>query len=93
MNRNEREVAFRQRGDEVDMWVERDCAPFDDYVCGVLRKDEQGFFRFHPRTGVMMHCKLLREVALEVSRLNTLDFIRSTEKETTTPSEIQHHPV
>ena len=70
MNSNGREIYFRQRGDEVDMLVERDCAPFDDYVCGVLRKGGNGFFRFHPSTGVVMHQKLLREVAAEVTRLN-----------------------
>lgn len=70
MNANGREVEFRQRGDEWDMWVERDCAPFDDYVCGVLRKNEEGYLRFHPSNGVVMHCKLLREVAAEVARRN-----------------------
>lgn len=70
MNSNRREIEFRRRGKEIDMWVERDCEPYDDYVCGVLRKDEEGFFRFHPNQGVVMHCKLLREAANELARLN-----------------------
>lgn len=65
-----REIEFRKRGDEVDIWVEHDCEPFDDYICGVLRKGKDGFFRFHPNSGVVMYQKLLREVAREVNRLN-----------------------
>lgn len=70
MNNNRREVEFRQNGEQIDMWVERDCAPFDDYICGVLRKDVEGFFRFNPNAGVVMHCKLLQEVAAAVGGLN-----------------------
>lgn len=71
MNSNGREIEFRPRGDEVDMWVERDCAPFDCYLCGSMRKDDEGFFRFHPVSGVVMTCKILREAAAEASRLNS----------------------
>jgi hypothetical protein len=70
MNSNGREVEFRTRGEDLEMWVERDRAPHDDYVAGVLRKDTEGFFRFHPSQGVVLHCKLLREAAAELSRLN-----------------------
>ena len=37
------------------------------------RKDDDGFFRFHPSHGAVMHQKLLREVAAEVGRLNMAD--------------------
>jgi hypothetical protein len=71
MNTNGCEVEFRQKGDEFDMSVERDCPPFDDYVCGVLKPDEEGFYRFHPSNGVVMHCSLLRRVAVKISELNS----------------------
>ena len=70
MNSNGREVEFRKIGVAVEMWVERDCAPFEDYLCGILRRDGEEFYRFHPSPSVVMHCKLLREVAAEVARLN-----------------------
>jgi hypothetical protein len=69
MNTNKREVEFRQRDAEFDMWVERDRRPFDTYICGVLRKGDDGFFRFHPRCGVAMHCKLLREASDKIAEL------------------------
>lgn len=71
MNNNGREVEFRQAHEHVQMWVERDEAPFDDYLCGRLIQGEDGYYRFHPAPGVVMHQKLLREAAAEVARLNS----------------------
>ena len=65
-----REIEFRAVGDEVEMWCERDCTPFDDYVIGVFRKDDEGFYRLHASTGAVMRCKHLREAAQKVSELN-----------------------
>ena len=71
MNKNMREVEFRRNDERIEMWVERDSAPFDDYLCGEIIEHEDGYYRFHPTNGVSMHCKLLREVVEELSRLNT----------------------
>ena len=70
MNSNGHEVEFRQIGLDVQMWVERDCAPFGDYLCGRLIRDVEGFFRFHPSSTVVVHYNLLRQAAFEVARLN-----------------------
>ena len=48
MNSNGREVEFRKIGVDIAMWVERDCAPFDDYLCGILRRDGEGVLPLPP---------------------------------------------
>jgi hypothetical protein len=53
------------------MWVERDCAPFDDYIMGHFEKDNEGFYRFEPSDGVKMACVHLREAAQKAGELNT----------------------
>lgn len=72
MNANGNEVEFRIKDDLVEMWVERDCSPFDDYVIGVMLRDDEGYFRFHPNAGVVMHCKLLRVAMQKITELNTM---------------------
>lgn len=65
-----REIEFKQNDETVEMWVERDYPPFDDYVIGIFKKDHQGYFRLHPSAGAEMHCKHLREAAQKANELN-----------------------
>jgi len=64
-------IDFVRHDEYVTVLVERECAPFDEYLCGWILEGEDGFFRFHPANGDAMWCKLLREIAEELSRLNT----------------------
>ena len=70
MNSNGREVEFHRNGEVVQMLVERDFYPFDVYLCGTMHKDDDGYYRFHPEAGVVMHCRLLKFAVDEVSSLN-----------------------
>ena len=67
----EREIEFKDLSGRIIMQVERDSAPFDEYILGVIKKDDLGYYRFAPNPGVIMTCKHLRVAAKKVSELNT----------------------
>ena len=53
------------------MWFEDDRAPFKDVFAGAFRKDDEGYYRFHPARKVVMTFKHLRMAAEKTSELNT----------------------
>lgn len=63
-------IEFKECKDSVNMWCERDSAPFDDYIIGGFKKEEDGYFVFYPALGVQMTCKQLRLAAQKASDLN-----------------------
>ena len=65
------EIEFKDNGEFVEMWFEDDRPPFKDVLAGAFRKDEEGYFRFHPARKVVMTCKHLRIAAQKASELNT----------------------
>ena len=65
------EIEFRETSNGIQMWVERDTGPFDEYVLGVFQKDDDGFYRFHPTTGAVLTQKYLRQAAQKASELNS----------------------
>ena len=67
------EVEFKLDGDFYSVWYENDKPPFDDVLMGALRKDSDGYFRFHPARKALMTCKHLRVLAAKVSELNLSD--------------------
>lgn len=64
------EVEFKQEDCFVSVWYENDRPPFDDVLMGALRKDDEGYYRFHPSRKAVMTCKHLRLVASKASELN-----------------------
>ena len=72
MNTNA-DIEFRPNGGTVEMWVERDVGPFDEYLCGVFRRHRkyEGNFVFHPSNGVEMTCRMMRKAMEEAGRLNS----------------------
>ena len=65
-----REIEFKNNGEFIEMWFEDDRAPFKDVFAGTFRKDDEGYYRFHPRK-VVMTCKHLRMAAKKAGELNT----------------------
>jgi hypothetical protein len=64
------EIEFKDNGEFVSMWWESDSPPFDDRLMGCLRRDKDGFYRFHPARKVVLTCKHLRTLAKKCSDLN-----------------------
>jgi hypothetical protein len=64
------EVEFKEEDGFISVWYEDDRAPFEDKIMGTLRKDDEGFYRFHPGK-VVMTCKHCRMVMYQLSVLNT----------------------
>lgn len=64
-------IEFRNCGEIIEMWTENDAPPFNDYVVGEFKRDDEGYYRFHPSATVVMTCKHLREAAKKASFLNS----------------------
>ena len=66
------EITFTKEEDLIAVWYEEDKPPFEDKLMGSLRKDEDGYYRFHPARKVIMTCKHFRVVGEKISSLNSL---------------------
>ena len=64
------EIEFKQEDDFVSVWYEDDKPPFRDMLMGALRKDNDGYYRFHPARKAIMTCKHFRIVGQKISELN-----------------------
>ena len=64
------EVEFENVGDFFAVYYEDDKPPFNDRLMGALRKDEDGYYRFHPVRGAVMTCKHFRVLVDKISELN-----------------------
>ncbi len=64
------EIEFKQEDAFISVWYENDRPPFDDRLMGALRKDDDGYYRFHPARKVVMTCKHFRIVGNKISELN-----------------------
>lgn len=64
-------IVFRQHdGDSYQVFTERYTGPFDTYLCGVIQRDHEGYYWFHPIEGPMSY-KMLRLIADKVGTLNS----------------------
>jgi len=62
-------IEFKEHFGVIRMWVERDRAPFDDYIVGYFDRNDNGYYVFNP-SGDAMYCKHLRFAADKASDLN-----------------------
>lgn len=67
----EAEIEFKEEDGVLSVWYEDDRAPFTDRLMGALRKDDEGYYRFHPARKAVMTCKHFRIVGKKISELNT----------------------
>lgn len=60
---------YKYNGEFYEVW--------DDYwfdkeiLVGALRKNDEGYYQFHPGRKVVLSCKMLRDIAEKLSELNT----------------------
>lgn len=66
-----RMIEFKGNGEIIEMWVQREDAPYDEYIIAIIKKGDDGYSRFYPKDGVVMIQKYLREAADEISKLNS----------------------
>jgi hypothetical protein len=64
------EVEFRNEDCFISVWYEDDRPPFKDMIMGAIRKDNEGYYRFHPARKAVMTCKHLRVVMYKIAELN-----------------------
>jgi hypothetical protein len=64
------EVEFRNEDGFISVWYEDDRPPFKDMIMGAIRKDNEGYYRFHPARKAVMTCKHLRVVMYKIAELN-----------------------
>jgi hypothetical protein len=64
------EVEFRNEDGFISVWYEDDRPPFKDMIMGALRKDDEGYYRFHSARKAVMTCKHLRVVMYKIAELN-----------------------
>ena len=65
------EVEIKDEDGFMSVWYEDDKPPFDDKIMGALRKDDDGYYRFHPARKAVMTCKHFRVVSAKIAELNT----------------------
>lgn len=63
-------VEFRDGKECISVFYENDEPPFDDRLMGVLRKDNEGFYRFHPARKAIMTVRHFRIVMSKMAELN-----------------------
>ena len=65
------EIEFKDNKEFIEVWYEDDRPPFRDVLMGALRKDGEGYYRFHAGRNVVMTCKHFRVVGKKIGDLNT----------------------
>ena len=67
----EAEIEFNQDEGFITVWYENDGTPFDVKIMGIIRKGDDGYYRFHTSGNTVMTCKHLRLVFSKLSKLNS----------------------
>lgn len=64
------QIEFNEKGNVIEILYEDDRPPFDRKLMGILQKDDEGFYRFHPSRNAVMIQKHFRIVGDKISELN-----------------------
>ena len=65
------QVEFSEKEQIIEVLYEDDRPPFKKKLMGVLKKDDEGFFRFHPNGNAVMIQKHFRIIGKKISELNS----------------------
>ena len=68
--RDSMEIMGISDGSGYVVMIEDDRPPFSIMTLGTIKKDHEGFYRFHPNDDIDMTCKQLRGLAVYVGELN-----------------------